>query len=94
MVAGGVLLSSVAVFAAGTGGILTMILRMIFNDVQAFILKKKKLNIDNNAVYMILGGSGLAFLAYGILTTSYIHLHSSASPTITFYQVYGLFLSY
>lgn len=72
IVAGGILLSSVASLIMGTGGIFAMLFRMIFNDIQAFVLKKQKTNMDNEAVYMILGASGLTFVVFGLLSSSNI----------------------
>ncbi|MHB1452635.1 MAG: hypothetical protein ACYCYM_01600 [Saccharofermentanales bacterium] len=84
IVAGGILLSSVAAFAGGRGGILTMILRMIFNDVQTFILKKRKFRMDNDAVYMIIGASGLTFLAYGFLKTLFFRPYPASFLGVAF----------
>lgn len=84
IVAGGILLSSVAAFAGGRGGILTMILRMIFNDVQTFILKKRKLRMDNDAVYMILGASALAFIIYGFFKTLFYRPYPASFIGVAF----------
>ncbi|MHB8963143.1 MAG: hypothetical protein ACYC5K_08315 [Saccharofermentanales bacterium] len=89
IVAGGILLSSVAAFAGGRGGILTMILRMIFNDVQTFVLKKRKFSMDNDAIYMIIGASGLVFLAYGFLKTLFYRVY----PATFIGRTFNFFLS-
>lgn len=66
LVAGGILMSSVIAFVTGRGSIFIQIFRMIFNDVQTFVLKKQKLRLDGDSVYLIIGSSGIALIVYGI----------------------------
>jgi len=65
-VAGGVLMSSVVSFIGG-GGFFIRILKMIFNDVQVFILKKRKFKTDNDSIFIIMGASGISLLLIGLL---------------------------
>ncbi len=67
LVMGGIVMSSVIAFLTGRGSIFIQILRMVFQDVQLFILKKQKLGLDGNNVLMIVGVSGVTLFAVGLL---------------------------
>jgi len=67
MVLGGVVMSSVVAFLTGRGSIFVQMLRMIFQDVQLFILKQQKLRLDGDNVLMVIGVSGVTLFAVGAL---------------------------
>jgi len=67
LVAGGIIMSSVVAFVTGRGSIFIQILRMIVNDVQMFILKKQKLKLDGESIFMIVGASGSILLLFGLV---------------------------
>jgi len=66
LVAGGILMSSLVSFVTGGGSIFIQIFRMAFTDVQSFVLKKQKMRLDGDSIYLIIGSSGLALLIYGV----------------------------
>jgi hypothetical protein len=68
-VLGGIVMSSVVAFLTGRGSIFIQVLRMVFQDVQLFILKKQKLGLDGNNVMMIVGVSGVTLFIVGLLKT-------------------------
>lgn len=69
LVAGGIIMSSVVAFITGRGSIFIQIFRMAFNDIQTFVIKKKSHKLDGESVYLIMGSSGIALLAYGLIKT-------------------------
>lgn len=69
LVAGGIIMSSVVAFITGRGSIFIQIFRMIFNDVQNFVVKKQHTRLDGESIYLIMGSSGFTLLVYGIIKT-------------------------
>ena len=69
LVAGGILMSSLVSFVLGRGSIFIQVFRMAFTDIQAFALKKQKLRLDGDSIYLIIGSSGIVLLLYGLLKT-------------------------
>ncbi|MHB1484735.1 MAG: coiled-coil domain-containing protein [Saccharofermentanales bacterium] len=69
LVAGGILMSSVIAFVTGRGSIFIQVFRMVFSDIQAFILKKQRFRLDSNSIYLIIGSSGVVLFLFGILGT-------------------------
>lgn len=67
LVAGGIIMSSVVAFVTGRGSVFIQVLRMIVSDIQMFILKKQKLKLDSDSIFMIVGASGSILLIFGIL---------------------------
>jgi len=65
--AGGLLISSIVSFVTGGGSIFVQVIRMIFSDVQMFVLKKKNPSLGNDSVFMVVGSSGLVLLFIGII---------------------------
>jgi len=72
LVAGGILMSAVVSFATGRGSIFIMLFRMIFMDIQTYVLKKKNKGLDSESIYMIVGSSGLVLVIFGILKSTNI----------------------
>jgi len=66
LIAGGMLMSSVVAFMTGRGSVFIQVVRMIFTDVQTFVLRKQKRPLDGDSIYLIVGSSGVALLVYGI----------------------------
>lgn len=69
LVAGGILMGSVIAFVTGRGSIFIQVFRMIFSDIQTFILKKQRFRLDSNSIYLIIGSSGIVLFLFGILGT-------------------------
>lgn len=67
LVLGGIVMSSVIAFITGQGSIFIQVLRMIFQDVQLFILKKQKLELDGNNIMIVIGTSGVTLFIVGLL---------------------------
>ena len=67
IIMGSIVMSSVVSFLTGRGSIFIQILRMIFQDLQLFLLKKQKLRLDGDNVLMVVGVSGVTLFAIGIL---------------------------
>lgn len=67
IIMGSIVMSSVVSFLTGRGSIFIQMLRMIFQDVQLFLLKKQKLRLDGDNVLMVVGVSGVTLFAIGIL---------------------------
>ncbi len=72
LVAGGILMSSVVAFITGRGSIFVMMFRMIFMDIQTYVLKKKNKGLDSESIYMIIGSSGLVLVVFGLLKSTNI----------------------
>lgn len=68
LVAGGIMLSSLVAFMTGRGSIFIQVFRMVFSDVQTFILKKQRLRLDGDSIYMIIGSSGLVLVLFGAIS--------------------------
>jgi hypothetical protein len=68
-VAGGVMMSSLVAFMTGRGSIFVMTLRMVFVDIQAYVLKKKNPRLDSDSVFMIIGSSGMVLVLFGFFKT-------------------------
>lgn len=67
IVAGGIVVSSVAAFITGRGSVFIQILRMIVQDIQLFILKRKSFSFTGDNVLLIVGACGISMFVYGLI---------------------------
>ncbi len=66
-VAGMIAVSSVLNFTTGRGSLLIQMLRMIFHDIRNFILHKPGLGLDEDTIFMTVGGTGILMMIIGLV---------------------------